>query len=84
MPSVNLHLIVLTGVIGLMLLIRLRCTFTSTFSLPPLVTLNQIIALSFCGLLLNSISRAERACYYNHSVDSSKQQHISISTPNGK
>lgn len=85
MLSASQHLIVLMGVIGLLSLIKWKFKSPLTFDLPPLVTLEQAILLSFCGLLLNLVCRAERDLVYHISHDSSKQQHISINTPsNGK
>ncbi|UYS89844.1 putative movement protein [Stellaria aquatica mottle virus] len=87
MLSANQNLIVVTGVIGLLLLIKSKLQFISIFdfaSFAPVVTLNQIISLSFTGLLLNILARAERDIHYSINNDSSKQQHISINTPNGR
>nr|UPW42786.1 movement protein [Saguaro cactus virus] len=84
MQCINRHLALLMGVIGLLLLTRLRFPSISTFRFPPLVTLEQIIVLSFCGLLVSCACKADTTLVYYSSIDSSKQQHISINTPNGR
>ncbi|BAV91505.1 MP2 [Adonis mosaic virus] len=84
MPSANQNLTVITGVIGLLWLMRSRSILHSIFEAakpPPLLTLSQIIVFSFCGLLLNCISRAEREVVITNNHDSSKQQHITVNTP---
>ncbi|AAB36711.1 SCVP9 [Saguaro cactus virus] len=80
----NKHLALLMGVIGLLLLIRWRFILPSTFSLPPLVTLEQIIVLSFCGLLISCACKADTTLVWHYSDNNSKNQHITISTPNGR
>lgn len=88
MPSANHHLIAITGVIGLLLLTKWKfqsILISDLFvSFAPVISINQIISLGFTGLLLNLLAKAERDINYTISHDSSKQQHISINTPNGR
>nr|QBG64839.1 p9 movement protein [Turnip crinkle virus] len=84
-----MRILLVTGVLGLLLLIRLRSQSTSTFDNCQCPTSPWVIyafynSLSLVLLLCHLIPEIKPIHTSYNTHDSSKQQHISINTGNGK